>query len=249
MSEEDKWWSPDHVADEGNPAPSQNTAGDSSKEEIVGRENIDNFLDDIGYSDSDSKRPKRTTTTGGDSTPTPRPPIVSGSQGFLGLWWLTRKEAFFVIVAIVFALVISAIWTIGLINESTYVEVSATIEADSNVFWIEGEAEISGDGSNGTGWFMDDLSGWYEDCWTDEDGYEYCDSYYVVEYECYADLYLTWNVSGIEHNGWAYTPSIITPYGCLEIMEQYCEIGDNMPIWYADSDPSQFQAFTIKLGN
>lgn len=249
MSEEDKWWSPDHVADEGNTAPSQNTAGDSSKEEIVGRENIDNFLDDIGYSDSDSKRPKRTTTTGGDSTPTPRPPIVSGSQGFLGLWWLTRKEAFFVIVAIVFALVISAIWTIGLINESTYVEVSATIEADSNVFWIEGEAEISGDGTNGTGWFMDDLSGWYEDCWTDEDGYEYCDSYYVVEYECYADLYLTWNVSGIEHNGWAYTPSIITPYGCLEIMEQYYEIGDNMPIWYADSDPSQFQAFTIKLGN
>jgi len=249
MSEEDKWWSPDHVADEGNTAFSQNTAGDSSKEEIVGRENIDNFLDDIGYSDSDSKRPKRTTTTGGDSTPTPQPPIVSGSQGFLGLWWLTRKEAFFVIVAIVFALVISAIWTIGLINESTYVEVSATIETDSNVFWIEGEAEISGDGTNGTGWFMDDLSGWYEDCWTDEDGYEYCDSYYVVEYECYADLFLTWNVSGVEHNGWAYTPSIITPYGCLEIMEQYYEIGDNMPIWYADSDPSQFQAFAIKLGN
>ena len=249
MSEEDKWWSPDHVADEGNTASSQNTAGDSSKEEIVGRENIDNFLDDIGYSDSDSKRPKRTTTTGGDSTPTPQPPIVSGSQGFLGLWWLTRKEAFFVIVAIVFALVISAIWTIGLINESTYVEVSATIETDSNVFWIEGEAEISGDGTNGTGWFMDDLSGWYEDCWTDEDGYEYCDSYYVVEYECYADLFLTWNVSGVEHNGWAYTPSIITPYGCLEIMEQYYEIGDNMPIWYADSDPSQFQAFAIKLGN
>ena len=249
MSEEDKWWSPDHVADEGNTASSQNTAGDSSKEEIVGRENIDDFLDDIGYSDSDSKRPKRTTTTGGDSTPTPQPPIVSGSQGFLGLWWLTRKEAFFVIVAIVFALVISAIWTIGLINESTYVEVSATIETDSNVFWIEGEAEISGDGTNGTGWFMDDLSGWYEDCWTDEDGYEYCDSYYVVEYECYADLFLTWNVSGVEHNGWAYTPSIITPYGCLEIMEQYYEIGDNMPIWYADSDPSQFQAFAIKLGN
>ena len=249
MSEEDKWWSPDHVADEGNTASSQNTAGDSSKEEIVGRENIDNFLDDIGYSDSDSKRPKRTTTTGGDSTPTPQPPIVSGSQGFLGLWWLTRKEAFFVIVAIVFALVISAIWTIGLINESTYVEVSATIETDSNVFWIEGEAEISGDGTWGTGWFMDDLSGWYEDCWTDEDGYEYCDSYYVVEYECYADLFLTWNVSGVEHNGWAYTPSIITPYGCLEIMEQYYEIGDNMPIWYADSDPSQFQAFAIKLGN
>jgi hypothetical protein len=249
MSEEDKWWSPDHVADEGNTAFSQNTAGDSSKEEIVGRENIDNFLDDIGYSDSDSKRPKRTTTTGGDSTPTPQPPIVSGSQGFLGLWWLTRKEAFFVIVAIVFALVISAIWTIGLINESTYVEVSATIETDSNVFWIEGEAEISGDGTWGTGWFMDDLSGWYEDCWTDEDGYEYCDSYYVVEYECYADLFLTWNVSGVEHNGWAYTPSIITPYGCLEIMEQYYEIGDNMPIWYADSDPSQFQAFAIKLGN
>ena len=138
MSEEDKWWSPDHVADEGNTAPSQNTAGDSSKEEIVGRENIDNFLDDIGYSDSDSMRPKRTKTTGGDSAPTPQPPIVSGSQGFLGLWWLTRKEAFFVIVAIVFALVISAIWTIGLINESTYVEVSATIETDPNVFWIEG---------------------------------------------------------------------------------------------------------------
>ena len=48
MSEEDKWWSPDHVADEGDSAPSKNTAEDSSKEEVVGRENIDKFLDDIG---------------------------------------------------------------------------------------------------------------------------------------------------------------------------------------------------------
>ena len=32
MSEEDKWWSPDHVADEGDYAPSKNTAEDSSKE-------------------------------------------------------------------------------------------------------------------------------------------------------------------------------------------------------------------------
>ena len=247
--EEDKWWSPDHVAEDEVSSTNQKAAEDSPKEEIVGRENIDNFLEDIGYSDSGSKKPKRTTTSGGDSPPTPQPPVVSGSQGFLGLWWLTRGEALFVISSIVFALIISTIWTIGLINESTYTEVSATIVAEEDDFWIEWEAEITGDGTNGTGWFQDDLSGWYEDCWTDEDGYEYCDSYWVNEYECYADLYLTWNVSGIEYSGWAYTPSILTPYSCLAYMEQYYEIGDIIPIYYGESDPSQFQAFTITLGD
>jgi len=249
MSEEDKWWSPDHVAGDEEASTPQKAAEDSPKEEIVGRENIDNFLEDIGYSDSGSKQPKRTTTAGGDSPATPQPPVVSGSQGFLGLWWLTRGEALFVISAMIFALIISTIWTVGLINESTYTEVSATIVAEEDNFWIEAEGEIVGDGTNGTGWFQDDLSGWYESCYTDEEGYEYCDSYWVNEYECYADLYLTWNVSGVEYNGWAYTPSILTPYSCLAYMEQYYAIGDIIPIYYAESDPSQFQAFTISLGD
>ncbi|MEK9738917.1 MAG: hypothetical protein VW438_04205, partial [Euryarchaeota archaeon] len=32
-------------------------------------------------------------------------------------------------------------------------------------------------------------------------------------------------------------------------MDQYYEIGDIIPIYYAESDPSQFQAFTITLGD
>ena len=249
MSEEDKWWSPDHGAGDEEASTPQKAAEDSTKEEIVGRENIDNFLEDIGYSDSERKKPKRTTTSGGDSPPTPQPPVVSGSQGFLGLWWLTRGEAVFVVCVTFFALVISAQWTYGLLTEPTFTETLAVIEAEDDEFWIEWEAEITGDGTNGTGWFQDDLSGWYEDCWTDEDGYEYCESYWVNEYECYADLYLTWNVSGVEYSDWAYTPSIITSYGCLAYMEQYYEIGDVIPIYYGESDPSQFQAFTITLGN
>ena len=249
MSEEDKWWSPDHGAGDEEASTPQKAAEDSTKEEIVGRENIDNFLEDIGYSDSGSKKPKRTTTSGGDSPPTPQPPVVSGSQGFLGLWWLTRGEAVFVVCVTLFALVISAQWTYGLLTEPTFTETLAVIEAEDDEFWIEWEAEITGDGTNGTGWFQNDLSGWYEDCWTDEDGYEYCESYWVNEYECYADLYLTWNVSGVEYSDWAYTPSIITSYGCLAYMEQYYEIGDVIPIYYGESDPSQFQAFTITLGN
>ena len=67
MSEEDKWWSPDHVAGDDEASTPQKAAEDSPKEEIVGRENIDNFLEEIGYSDSGSKKPKRTTTSGGDS--------------------------------------------------------------------------------------------------------------------------------------------------------------------------------------
>tara|TARA_Y100000746_G_scaffold34730_1_gene26045 strand:- start:7 stop:1431 length:1425 start_codon:yes stop_codon:yes gene_type:complete len=249
MSEEDKWWSPDHGAGDEEASTPQKAAEDSTKEEIVGRENIDNFLEDIGYSDSERKKPKRTTTSGGDSPPTPQPPVVSGSQGFLGLWWLTRGEAVFVVCVTFFALVISAQWTYGLLTEPTFTETLAVIEAEDDEFWIEWEAEITGDGTSGTGWFQDDLSGWYEDCWTDEDGYEYCESYWVNEYECYADLYLTWNVSGVEYSDWAYTPSIITSYGCLAYMEQYYEIGDVIPIYYGESDPSQFQAFTITLGN
>ena len=177
------------------------------------------------------------------------PPIVSARSGLLGLWWLTRGEALFVTSATVFAVVISVIWTLGLINEPTYVEVSATIVAEEDDYWIESEAEITGDGTNGTGWFMDDISGWYESCYTDEDGYEYCDSYFVTEYECYADLHLSWNGSGTVHYGWEYTPSIITPYDCLKLMEDYYEIGKTIPIWYAGSDPSQFQAFTIGFGS
>ena len=249
MSEEDKWWSPDHVADDEEASTPQKAAEDSPKEEIVGRENIDNFLEDIGYSDSGSKKPKRTTTSGGDSPPTPQPPVVSGSQGFLGLWWLTRGEAVFVVCVTFFALVISAQWTYGLLTEPTYTETLAVIEAEDDEFWIEWEAEITGDGTTGTGWFMYDVSYWDESCYTDEYGDEYCDSYWVNEYECYADLYLTWNVSGVEYSDWAYTPSIITSYGCLAYMEQYYEIGAVIPIYYGESDPSQFQAFTITLGN
>ena len=60
------------------------------------------------------------------------PPIVSARSGLLGLWWLTRGEALFVTSATVFAVVISVIWTLGLINEPTYVEVSATIVAEED---------------------------------------------------------------------------------------------------------------------
>ncbi|MEC7532146.1 MAG: hypothetical protein VX557_01620 [Candidatus Thermoplasmatota archaeon] len=247
--EEDKWWSPGHVDSEDDVTPLQNATEDSSNEEIVGRDNIDNFIDQIRDSGSGNKEPEPVVVTAReDSSPTPQPPVVSGGRGFLGLWWLTRGEALFVVSATVFALIISAIWTAGLINESTYAEVSATIVAEDD-FWIEGRAEVIGDGTNGTGWFMDDLSGYYQDCWTDEDGYQSCRSVYVVEYECYADLYISWNVSGVEYSGWAYTPSIITPYGCLEIIEDYYRIGITGPIWYAASDPSQFQAFTISLGD
>lgn len=247
--EEDKWWSPGHVDTEDDETPTQSATEESSNEEIVGRENIDNFMDQIRDPKSGSKEKSPEIIVREDGAPSPQPPVVSGGRGFLGLWWLTRGEALFVVSATVFALIISAIWTAGLLNESTYAEVSATIVAEEDEYWVWGTAEIIGDGTNGTGWFMEDLSGYYEDCWTDQDGYQYCDTIYVVEYECYADLYLSWNVSGVEYSGWAYTPSIITPYGCLGIMEDYYRIGDIGPIWYAASDPSEFQVFTVVLGN
>ena len=158
--EEDKWWSPDHVATEDEVTPSQNANEDPRNEEIVGRENIDKFLDQMRHSESESKDPGTPVTAREDVSPKIPPPVVSGGRGFLGLWWLTRGEALFVVSATIFALIISAIWTAGLINESTYAEVSATIVAEEDDFWIEGRAEIIGDGTNGTGWFMEDLSGY-----------------------------------------------------------------------------------------
>ena len=199
--EEESWWLKDRAADEDESSPTTNTGQEPPKEEIVGRENIDTFLEDIGYYDSDDKERRGETTTEPSSPPKPQPPVVSVSKGFLGLWWLTRGEALFVISATVFALIISAVWTVGLINESNYTEVSAIVVAEEDDYWVSSEAEVTGDGTNGTGWFMDDLSSWYEDCYTDSDGYEYCDSYWVDEYECYADLYLSWNVSGVEYSG------------------------------------------------
>ncbi|MGB0471896.1 MAG: hypothetical protein ACPGJA_03605 [Candidatus Thalassarchaeaceae archaeon] len=246
---EESWWSEDRATDQDESSPTTNTGQEPPSEEIVGRENIDTFLEDIGYYDSEDKERKGETTTELSNSPKPQPPVVSVSKGFLGLWWLTRGEALFVISATVFALIISSVWTVGLINESNYTEVSATVVAEEDDNWVLSEAEVTGDGTNGTGWFMDDLSSWYEDCYTDSDGYEYCDSYWVDEYECYADLYLSWNVSGVEYNGWAFTPSIITPYTCLAYMEQHYRIGDVIPIYYGESDPSQFQAFTITMGD
>ena len=246
--EEDKWWSPGHVDTGDDETPPKTATDDSSKEEIVGRKEIDNFLDQIRDPEFGNKEANSEIIVREDGAPSPQPPVVSGGRGFLGLWWLTRGEALFVVSATVFALIISAIWTAGLLNESTYAEVSATIVAEEDEYWIQGTAEIIGDGTNGTGWFMDDWSGYYEDCWT-EDGYDYCETTYVVEYECYADLYLRWNVSGVEYSDWVYTPSIRTPYGCLGIMEDYYRIGDIGPIWYAASDPSEFQVFTVVLGD
>ena len=45
--EEDKWWSPGHVDTEDDETPTQSATEESSNEEIVGRENIDNFMDQI----------------------------------------------------------------------------------------------------------------------------------------------------------------------------------------------------------
>ena len=182
--EEDKWWSPGHVDTEDDETPPQSATEDSSNEEIIGRENIDNFMDQIRDPKSGSKEKSSGIIVREDGAPSPQPPVVSGGRGFLGLWWLTRGEALFVVSATVFALIISAIWTAGLLNESTYAEVSATIVAEEDEYWVWGTAEIIGDGTNGTGWFMEDLSGYYEDCYTDQDGYQYCDTIYVVEYEC-----------------------------------------------------------------
>ena len=61
--EEDKWWSPGHVDTEDDDTPQKNTTDDSSKEEIVGRENIDNFIDQIRDPESRSKEPESVVIT------------------------------------------------------------------------------------------------------------------------------------------------------------------------------------------
>ena len=149
----------------------------------------------------------------------------------------------------VLAIAVAIIWTLGVMGAETYTQTTATIKASDETNWISADAIISGDGTNGTGWFQDDVSGWYEECYTEDDGYEYCNEFWVEEYECYADLLLSWNYSDSEYSGWAYTPSVITPFGCLDLMEEYYQIGDVIPIWHVDSEPSEFQTFTVRFGS
>ena len=87
--EEESWWSKDRAADQDESNPTKNIGQEPPKKEIVGRENIDTFLEEIGYYDSDDKEQKGKSTTKPSNSPKPQPPVVSVSKGFLGLWWLT----------------------------------------------------------------------------------------------------------------------------------------------------------------
>ena len=77
MSEgEDKWWSPGHVDTEDDVTPLQSATEDSSNEEIVGRENIDKFMDQIRDSGSGSKEPRSEIIAREDAAPSSQPPVV-----------------------------------------------------------------------------------------------------------------------------------------------------------------------------
>ena len=78
--EEDKWWSPGHVDTEDDVTPPQSATEDSSNEEIVGRENIDKFMDQIRDSESGSKELRSEIIAREDAAPSPQPPASSLSR-------------------------------------------------------------------------------------------------------------------------------------------------------------------------
>ena len=258
MAEDERWWVHDNEKEEGSSKETVEDAMNKAEAEKIQREEemaearhelelarIEAEKKQLGAKDSGSEESR--VDSEGDGEEVAQPPMVTGNSGVLGLWWLSEGEAIVVAITSVLAIAVGVIWTLGVISAPEYTLTTATIEADGGEEWMLAEAIISGDGENGTGWFEHDVSGWYEDCYTDDEGYEWCDSYWVQEYECYADLYLKWSVDGTEYDGWAYTPSIVTGYRCLEIMEDYYQIGDTLSFWHISSDPSDYQVFSVRF--
>lgn len=153
---------------------------------------------------------------------------------------ISFARGIFLVFVLIIVISLPLFW---LFASQDWVEVEGTILGSEDVQWVEIEATITGDEGNGTGWF-EDFHEWSEeycddgDCWTD----------WYQEYECYADLFLTWEVNGTAYQDWAYSPSIVSERYCLELIEDYYQIDNTVTLEYNPEDPADYQIFTIEHG-
>ena len=163
--------------------------------------------------------------------------------------WLSPGELIFVSIALLLTIGTSLLMTYQFTNQVDWELTDAKLIGSDDIQWIEVNATIEND----TGWFEDveERSYWYEDCYTDYDGYEVCDQYteYYDYYTCYADLNLSYTIDGVSYVNWQYTPEITGEWPCLEDIEFYFQIGDNVSIEVNSNDHSDYQVFAISHGS
>ena len=163
--------------------------------------------------------------------------------------WLSPGELIFVSIALLLTIGTSLLMTYQFTNQVDWELTDAKLIGSDDIQWIEVNATIEND----TGWFEDveERSYWYEDCYTDYDGYEVCDQYteYYDYYTCYADLNLSYTIDGVSYVNWKYTPEIMGEWPCLEDIEFYFQIGDNVSIEVNSNDHSDYQVFAISHGS
>ena len=163
--------------------------------------------------------------------------------------WLSPGELIFVSIALLLTIGSSILMTYQFTNQVDWELTDAKLIGSDDIQWIEVNATIEND----TGWFEDveERSYTYEDCYTDYDGYEVCDQYteYYDYYTCYADLNLSYTIDGVSYVNWQYTPEIRGEWLCMEDIEYYFQIGDNVTIEVNPNDYSDYQVFTISHGS
>ena len=163
--------------------------------------------------------------------------------------WLSPGELIFVSIALLLTIGTSLLMTYQFTNQVDWELTDAKLIGSDDIQWIEVNATIEND----TGWFEDveERSYSYEDCYTDYDGYEVCDQYteYYDYYTCYADLNLSYTIDGVSYVNWQYTPEITGEWPCLEDIEFYFQIGDNVSIEVNSNDHSDYQVFAISHGS
>lgn len=194
---------------------------------------ITNPMENINSNDSKS---------GGDGT-------MAKRTSFTLPDWLSPGELIFVSIALLLTIGTSLLMTYQFTNQVDWELTDAKLIGSDDIQWIEVNATIEND----TGWFEDveERSYWYEDCYTDYDGYEVCDQYteYYDYYTCYADLNLSYTIDGVSYVNWQYTPEIMGEWPCLEDIEFYFQIGDNVSIEVNSNDHSDYQVFAISHGS
>ena len=156
-------------------------------------------------------------TKDGELTEEERQAFIDRNHGgVFGLWWLSPGEAVVIGVVGLTAMLVGAFLVLSLISLPEYVYADGTI-ADTEVEeWTPIEAKITGDGSQ---WFEESFEIWEEQCYDDR-----CwDEFVGYEYDCYADLNLSFTFDGVEFNGIALSPAMTTTYPCL---------GDVESLWY-----------------
>jgi hypothetical protein len=163
--------------------------------------------------------------------------------------WLSPGELIFVSIALLLTLGTSILMTYQFTNQVDWELTDAKLIGSDDIQWIEVDATIE----NETGWFenIEQRSETYEDCYYDDYGDQYCDSYteYYDYYTCYADLNLSYNIDAVSYVNWQFTPEIRGEWQCLEDIENYFQIGDNVTIEVNPNDHSDYQVFTISHGS